>query len=55
MCFRKLSDEEIYDCWVDADPTEYLPEMRLPNGTINPELISFVELILERAKEDECD
>jgi hypothetical protein len=49
---KQLSDEEIYDCWVDADPTEYLPEMRNPDGTINSELITFVELILQRASEE---
>jgi hypothetical protein len=49
---KKLSDEEIYDCWVDADPTEYLPEMRMKDGSINSELITFVELILQRASEE---
>ena len=51
---KKLTDEEIYDCWVDADPTEYLPEMREKDGSINTELITFVELIQERQrKKDE--
>jgi len=48
---RELSDEEIYDCWVEADPTEYLPEMRMKDGSINTELITFVELILKKASE----
>jgi hypothetical protein len=49
---RKLTDEEIYDCWVDSDPTEYFPEMREKDGSINTELISFVEMILEKANQE---
>jgi FtsZ-binding cell division protein ZapB len=48
-----LSDEEIYDCWVEADPTEYLPEMRMKDGSINTELITFVQLILNKARSEE--
>lgn len=45
---KPLNHEEIYDLWCDADNTEWLPEMRMKDGSINYVLTTFVKLLEER-------
>ena len=45
---KRLSDEEVYELWCEADNTELLPEMRNNDGTINYIILTFAELIEQR-------
>lgn len=48
---KELSDEEIYELWCESDNTELLPEMRNKDGSINYIILTFAELLLEKASE----
>ena len=45
---RPLSEEEIYEIWCESNPTEYLPEVRLKDGSLISEFVDFVRSIEER-------
>ena len=49
---KELSDEEIYELWCEADNTELLPEMRNKDGSINYIILTFAELLLEKASKE---
>jgi len=48
---KELSDEEIYELWCESDNTELLPEMRNKDGSINYIILTFSQLLLDKASE----
>jgi hypothetical protein len=48
---KELSDDEIYELWCESDNTELLPEMRNKDGSINYIILTFSQLLLDKASE----